>query len=134
VIRISLVAATVLMHEPVALLRLPRGHEPPQVIPGPVNERIVFADDLEALVPKLSINGRERHLVRVLCFGRAGGAIHNDQAAARPKRAKYTIKDQLRIPEFVIGVTDQHRVYNICRQTRIIFFADNDLNIVLASQ
>ena len=59
-------------------LRLPSDHQPPQVIPRPINEMIVLADDLESLLPKLALDDRRRHLVSMFVFGRAGSPINDD--------------------------------------------------------
>ena len=67
-------------------------------------------------------------------FGRARSPINDDDVAARPKRPKYMVEHQFRIAEFVIGVTDQHCVHSACWQARIVFFSDDDVNVVLTPQ
>ena len=115
-------------------LQFPSDHHPPQIIPRPVNEMIVLTDDFESHLLKLALDDRERYLVSMLCFGRPRSPIDDDQAAAWAKRPKCMIEHKFRIAEFVIGVTDQHRVHSACWQARIVFFSDYDVNIVLAPQ
>ncbi len=117
-----------------APLWLPCDHQPPQVIPRPVNEMIVLADDLESYLQKVALDDRERYLVSRFSFGRPRSPIDDDQAAARPKRPKCMIDHQFLIAEFVIGITDQHGVHSACWQARIVFSSDFDVDIVLAPQ
>ena len=58
-------------------LGFPTNHQPPQVIPRPINEMIVLADDLESTPPKLACDGRQRHLMSVIRVSRARTPINN---------------------------------------------------------
>src|SRR5579872_5187903 len=127
------------MHEPAApLLRcalwLPTDCQPPYVFGRPDNERIVLAEDVKSLVPKLALDNLERHLMSMLRFACTRSPIYNHQATTRPKRLKYTIEDRFRTAEFVIGVTDEHGVHGTYWQAWIVFFVHYDVNIALASQ
>ena len=92
-------------------LRFPTNHQPPQVIPRPINELIVLADDLESTPAKLARDDRQRHLMSVIRVSRAWTPIDDYDAAARPKRLTDPIEHHLRITELVVGVTDQHCIH-----------------------
>ena len=55
-----------------------RDDEPPQIVAGPVNEMIVFADYRESRLPKLALDDFQRHLMSMLLFAHARSSINDD--------------------------------------------------------
>ena len=99
----------------------------------PVDEMIVMADDLKSRLLKRALHAWERRLVSMIARDRVGRPIDNDQASPRVKRLIHPLQDHIRMGEFVEGVTDQHGIHRVGRQTRIVFIAKNDVDGVLAA-
>lgn len=67
-------------------------------------------------------------------FDGARSSINDHEAAARPQGLKYMIEHPFRSAEFVIRVTDQHRVHGARWQARIVRGSKDHIKVVIAPQ